>query len=99
MELQRSQLYACYIQFALEAKIISKIKKNEDPNLKSLWLKKVCPKPKKFQCKSGSDLNGARSVSPPVAFTFGDHDHFKGWRTRCKHFKIIACKMQITCHK
>ena len=35
-------------------------------------------------------------VSPHVAFTIGDHDHFKGGRTRCKHFKILTYKMQIT---
>ena len=31
-------------------------------------------------------------VSPNVAFTLGDHDHFKGGRTCCKYLKILTYK-------
>ena len=93
MEWQRSQLYACNNQFAFAAKIISKIKKNADPNQKSLRIKKRSPQTEKALMQIWFSFKWSEiKVSPHVAFTFGDHDHFKGGRTRCKHFKILTYK-------
>ena len=78
MKLQQSQLYTCNNQFAFAANIILKINNNTDTNQKSLRIKKNRSKPKKLHCKSCSALNGARLVSPHVAFTFGDHTILKG---------------------
>ena len=63
MELQRSQLYSSNNQFAFEAK---SIKKNADPNEKSLRIKKVRPEPKKLPFKTGPALKGAISQCRPM---------------------------------
>ena len=99
MESQRSQLHALHVttNLHLRQKIFEKYKKNADPNQKSLRLKKRSPQIEKALMQICFSFKWREiKLTPHVTFTFGDYDHFKGVKTRCKHFKLLSHIMQIT---